>query len=259
MIITIDPWLSAGENVGRRHALPAGDVIVLTSVDNSDASRGEEVGEEVMDRSEATELLEDPSLPADVVAAAYRDLTRTQRFLGNTRAIFRQLRKIQEPVHLVVDIGCGQGQLLQEIHKKLDVDVIGFDLRPAPASSPIPILTGDAAVDPLPSADVALAVCIIHHLSEADVIRLIRNVSKSCRRLIVLDLVRHWIPLTLFRVFVAPFLHPINASDGLTSVKRAFTPAELRSMADEAVKGTNARIVHSVAPFYIRQIIDIEF
>jgi hypothetical protein len=148
--------------------------------------------------------------------------------------------------------------LLAEIHRKLGVDVVGFDLRPAPAAA-VRILTGNAAVDPLPEADVALAVCLIHHLSEADVINLIRNVSKTCRRLIVLDLVRHWIPLTLFRVFMSPFLHRINSADGITSVKRAYTPRELRSIVEEAIKGTDTRIVHTVAPFYIRQIIDLEF
>ena len=211
-----------------------------------------------MDRADVTELLEDPSLPADVVATAYRDLARTQKFLGNTRAIFRQLREHRDRISLIVDIGCGQGALLQKIHRKLGVEVIGFDLRPAPFG-PVQILKGNAAVDPLPPADVALAVCLVHHLSEAEVVSLIRNVSKSCRRLIVLDLVRHWIPLTLFRVFVAPFLHPINAADGLTSVRRAYTPRELRSLVDEAVKGSNARVEHIVAPFYIRQIVDIDF
>jgi 2-polyprenyl-3-methyl-5-hydroxy-6-metoxy-1,4-benzoquinol methylase len=210
-----------------------------------------------MQRADVTELLEDPSLPEELVADVYRDLARTQRLLGNTRAIFRRLRKNR--IRSVLDIGCGQGALLAEIHRKLGVDVVGFDLRPAPSSLNVPILTGNAAVDPLPEADVALAVCLIHHLSEADVINLIRNVSKTCRRLIVLDLVRHWIPLTLFRVFMSPFLHRINSADGITSVKRAYTPRELRSIVEEAVKGTDTRIVHTVAPFYIRQIIDLEF
>jgi SAM-dependent methyltransferase len=207
-------------------------------------------------RIDATELLEDPSLPHDVVATAYRDLARTQRFLGNTRAIFRRLRR--DPLHRVLDIGCGQGALLEQIREKLSVEVIGFDLRPAP-SAPVPILTGNAAIDPLPSADVALAVCVIHHLSEAEVVSLIRNVSKSSRRLILLDLVRHWIPFTLFRVFMAPFLHPINAADGLTSIRRAYTPRELRNLVDQAVKGSRTRVDHTVAPFYTRQIVDIEF
>jgi SAM-dependent methyltransferase len=211
-----------------------------------------------MQRADVTELLEDPSLPDEVVANAYRDLARTQRLLGNTRAVFRRLRKNRDPIRCVLDIGCGQGALLEQIRQSLGVDVIGFDLRPAPAA-PVRILTGNAAVDPLPHADVALAVCLIHHLSEADVISLIRNVSKTSRRLILLDLVRHWIPLTLFRVFMSPFLHPINSADGITSIKRAYTPRELRNIVEEAVKGTDTRIVHTVAPFYIRQIIDLEF
>jgi hypothetical protein len=114
-------------------------------------------------------------------------------------------------------------------------------------------------VDPLPRADVAISVCLLHHLSEGEIVDLIRNVAKSCRRLILLDLVRHWIPLTLFRVFVAPFLHPINAADGLTSVKRSYTPRELRAIVDKAVKGSNARVDHTIAPFYVRQVIDIEY
>jgi 2-polyprenyl-3-methyl-5-hydroxy-6-metoxy-1,4-benzoquinol methylase len=212
-----------------------------------------------MHRADVTELLEDPSLPEDVVASAYRELARTQRFLGNTSAIFRRLRGSPGAIHSVLDIGCGQGALLEEIHRKLGVEVIGFDLRPAPASSPVRIVAGNAAVDPLPPADVALAVCLVHHLSETEVINLVRNVSKSCRRLILLDLVRHWIPLTLFRVFVSPFLHPLNAADGRTSVKRAYTPRELRNLIDAAVKGTGARVVQTVAPFYTRQIIDISW
>ncbi len=208
-----------------------------------------------MERVDAVELLEDPALPGEVVAQAYRDLARTQALLGNTSAILRRLRG--RDIRKVLDIGCGQGALLEQIRRELCVEVVGFDLRPAPASSSVQILTGNAAVDPLPQADVALTVCLAHHLSEVDLVAMIRNVSRSCRRLIVLDLVRHWIPLALFRVFLSPFLHPINAGDGITSIKRSYTARELRKIVEEAVKGTNARIVHTVAPFYIRQVVEI--
>ena len=209
-----------------------------------------------MVRVTATELLEDPSLPPDVVAKAYRDLARTQSLLRNTAAIFHRLGKNPGKV---LDIGCGQGALLAEIRGKLGADVIGFDLRPAPADSSIPILTGNAAVDPLPEADVAISICLAHHLPVDEVVSMIRNVSRSCRRLILLDLVRHWMPLALFRVFMSPFLHRINAVDGATSIKRSYTRAEMRRMVDEAVKGTDARVVHTVAPFYIRQVVEISW
>jgi 2-polyprenyl-3-methyl-5-hydroxy-6-metoxy-1,4-benzoquinol methylase len=210
-------------------------------------------------RAELTELLEDPSLPPDVVAKAYRDLAGTQRLLGNTHAIFRRLRRHEGPINRVLDIGCGQGALLAEIHRKLGVDVVGFDLRPAPSTESVPILAGDASRDPLPSAEVAINVCLMHHLSRPDAVNLIRNVSRSSRRLIILDLVRHWIPLALFKTFLTPFMHPINAIDGATSIKRAYTPSELRAIAEEALAGSNARITHTVAPFYIRQILDISW
>jgi hypothetical protein len=149
--------------------------------------------------------------------------------------------------------------LLEEIHEKLGLRVIGFDLRAAPESTPVPILKGNAVTDPLPSADVTLAVCMVHHLSEAEIVALIRNVSRASHRLIILDLVRHWLPLWLFRIFVSPFLTRINAVDGVTSVRRAYTPAELSRIVATAVEGTGARVRHTVAPFYIRQIVEISW
>jgi SAM-dependent methyltransferase len=212
-----------------------------------------------MDRQDVDELLDDPSLPVEVVAEAYRGLERTHRWLGNTAAILRQLRKSQTPVRKVLDIGCGQGALLYEIRRKLGVEVVGFDLRPAPESAPVPIVMGDAVVDPLPPADVALAVCMAHHLSERDIIRLIHNVSRSCRRFILLDLVRHRLPLVLFRAFVCPFLPEINVADGLTSIRRSYTPRELRNIVEVAVQESGAHVRHTVAPLYIRQMVDIRW
>lgn len=210
-----------------------------------------------MDRRDSIELLDDPTLPVDVVARAYRALARTNRWLGNSAAVLRHLRDSKRPIKRVLDIGCGQGSLLEEIRRKLGVEVVGIDLRPAPDSAAVPILIGDAVADPLPVADVAVAVCMAHHLSEGDLIRLIHNVSRSCHRLVLLDLVRHRLPLILFRTFLCPFLPPINVADGMTSIRRAYTPKELREIVDTAVQGSGAQVQLSVAPFYIRQIVDI--
>ena len=212
-----------------------------------------------MKRQDRTELLDDPSLPEALVAEVYRDLARTHRWLGNTAKILALLRQRGAPLRSVLDIGCGHGALLEVIQRELDVEVVGIDLRQAPAGVPVRILTGNALVDPLPRADVALAVCLVHHLGEDEIIALVRNVSRSCKRLIVLDLVRHRLPLALFRVFAPPLLHRVNVADGLTSIRRAYTPNELARIVDEAVRGTHARVVQSVAPGYTRQVLDIRW
>jgi len=212
-----------------------------------------------LNRSDTTELLEDPSLPDDVVARAYRDLARTHRWLGIDAAILKRLKNDPHGVSSVLDIGCGQGALLHKVHRKLGASVVGFDLRPAPESAPVPIVSGDAVIEPLPPADVAVCVFLAHHLSESDLIRLIHNVSRSCRRFIVIDLVRHRLPLTLFSIFARPFLSSLNVADGLTSIRRSYTPVELRQVVDKALEGSGARVVHTVAPFYVHQTVDISW
>jgi 2-polyprenyl-3-methyl-5-hydroxy-6-metoxy-1,4-benzoquinol methylase len=159
----------------------------------------------------------------------------------------------------VLDIGCGRGALLEEIQAELGLEVMGFDLRPAPAPAAVRILTGNAVVDPLPRADVALAVCVVHHLGEDEIVALVRNVSRSCKRLIVLDLVRHRLPLTLFGILAPLLLHRVNVADGLTSIRRAYTPEELARIVGEALRGSDAQLVQSVAPGYTRQVLDIRW
>jgi len=123
----------------------------------------------------------------------------------------------------------------------------------------VPIFTGNAVTEPLPRADVALAVYMAHHLSGGELIQLIRNVSCSCRRFIVLDLVRHRLPLALFRGFVCPFLGSLNAKDGATSIRRSYTPEEMRCVVDTALDGSGGEVRHTVAPLYIRQVVDISW
>ena len=212
-----------------------------------------------MRRADTTELLEDSSLPDEVVARAYRDLARVHRWLGIDAAVLKRLRADPITISSVLDIGCGQGALLQKIHRKLGLSVVGFDLRPAPEGAPVPILTGNAVVDPLPASDVAVCVFLAHHLSESDLVGLIRNVSRSCRRFILIDLVRHRLPLTFFSIFARPFLSRLNVADGLTSIRRSYTPVELRRIVDSALQGSGARVVHTVAPFYVHQTADISW
>ena len=209
-----------------------------------------------MQRSFDAEILDGEGLPAEVVARAHRGLRLTHTLLGNRAAILRALRRDGPPIRRLLDVGCGHGGMLADIRERLAIDVIGADLKP-PATALVPIVRADVTRDPLPEADVAISVCLAHHLTDDQVVDLIRNVGKSCRRFVILDLVRSRIPLVLFRVAAPLVLPPVNVADGATSIRRAFTPAEFRALVGRALNGAPFR--HTVAPFYIRQIADITY
>ena len=220
-------------------------------------------------RSSQAELLDTEPVSEAALARAYRELSLVNRWLGNSAAVIRLLRTDVRAGSLlrVLDIGCGQGALLVEIREQLGAEVVGLDVRPVPVGAPVPILCGNAITNALPEVDVTVCVLMAHHLTESELVGMIRNVARSSRRLIILDLVRHAVPLWLFRVFVAPWLGPINAADGVTSIRRAYTGGELDALvkralgvgAKEAAFRKVAAVQHTVAPFWIRQVVDIRW
>jgi SAM-dependent methyltransferase len=216
-------------------------------------------GSGIATRSCELEILDGFTVPDDLRARCYEDLARMHRWLGNHRAIFECLRRDARPVRTVLDIGCGHGALLREMQAKLGVRATGIDLNPPRRALAVTILRADAVRDSLPAADVAVSVVMVHHLSAEELIALIRNVGRSCRRFVILDLVRCRIPLALFRGFVAPFVNPINVHDGIRSLQRAFTAQEMRQTVAHALAGSAGHFRHEVAPFHTRQIVDISY
>jgi SAM-dependent methyltransferase len=211
-------------------------------------------------RSFQTEILERENVPEMLVDRAYRDLTRIHRYLGDTASVIAAVRRDPLPVRRILDVGCARGGVLRILRHKLGVDVVGVDLNPpVTLEASFQIVRADAVRDPLPRADLAVSMYLGHHLSESDLIALIRNVGKFCRRFILLDLVRHRLPLALFRLFVAPLVSPIVVADGRVSIRRAYTPTELKRIAAKALAGSGGLFRHSVAPLYVRQVLDISY
>ena len=171
-----------------------------------------------------------------------------------------RISRTSGPVRSVLDIGCGDGAALARIRDAVGAQVTGIDLRPPEKDVyGIPILQRDATRDELPPADVAISMLTLHHLTDEQVVGLIRNTSRSCGRLICLDLVRHPLPFALFSLFIGPLIHKEAADDGRQSIRRAFKPLELRGLVTHAIAGTGASFEHDVSRYYANQIIDIRF
>lgn len=212
------------------------------------------------ERSLEPEIMDSFAGPPEVARKFYRDLALIHRLMGNGDQIIRRLAE-DRSFASVMDIGCGDGSLLLAIRDKLGIrDVTGVDLKPPDCMVPgIRIVQADATQDPLPPCDAAVCMMMLHHLSDAEVVALIRNVGRSAKRFICLDLVRHPLPLALYTIFLCPMLSRVGASDGRQSIRRAFTGPELRDLAERAVSSTSALIEHWVSSVYARQVLDIRW
>jgi SAM-dependent methyltransferase len=213
-----------------------------------------------MQREYEREIMDAPDVPDALARRVYGDLARIHHWLGDTRFIVGAIRRNPWPVRRILDVGCATGQVSDDVRRKLGVEAFGVDLNPRRSiRASVSMIQADAVRDSLPCADVAFSMHLGHHLTEDDVVGLIRNVGRFCRRFILMDLVRHALPLALFRVFVAPLVSRITARDGVTSIRRSFTPVELRRIAATALSGSGGTFRHSVTPFYTRQVIDISY
>jgi SAM-dependent methyltransferase len=211
-----------------------------------------------MTRSLQSEILDSPDIPAPVLDRFHRDLNFINKCLGTFPTLERFIAKDPAPVRRVLDIGCGGGALLAYLHRRLGVEVIGVDPKP-PAHVAAPVLELDAVTEKLPEADVAICALTAHHLTPEQIVALIQNVSRSCRRFIIHDLIRHPLPLVLFTIFLCPLVAHEVAADGRLSIRRAYTPEELAGLTRQALAGTKGTFTADVSPLRTRQILDIHF
>lgn len=202
--------------------------------------------------------MDSPDIKGPVLDKFHRDLNFVNKCLGTFPTIERFIREDDRPVRRILDIGCGGGALLEYLQRRMGVEVIGVDLKP-PELANVPIIAADAVTGPLPDADIAVCSLLCHHLTPEQNIALIRNVSRSCRRFVIQDLIRHRLPFVLFAVFLCPLIGREAAVDGRQSIRRAYTPEEFADMMRTAIAGTNATFTTDVSPLLSRQIIDIHW
>jgi ubiquinone/menaquinone biosynthesis C-methylase UbiE len=205
-------------------------------------------------RRRGVELLDDPRVDPAVRQRAIADVARSNRWLGGLRAASRALAEASGQLphapsnHVtLLDVGTGMADIpvrARELAARAGVTLVAIGLDQAPTLLAAARRAGridhavcaDAMALPFRDAgvDLVLASQLLHHFPGADAARLLGELSRVARSgVVVSDLRRSWFAACGFwLVAFALRFHRVTRHDGVVSVLRGFTPAELRGLVE---------------------------
>lgn len=203
-------------------------------------------------RSAQKELLDADDIPTADLFQNLRELDRINTLLGGYNITFSALKKIIQPnkFYTLIDIGCGGGDTLKHIKKwqtkkHLHLNLIGIDLKPVcieyanlqnPAQN-IRYICDDYRnmflyVD---NIDIIHACLFCHHLTETQLIELIRFALERRITLIINDLERNPIAYYAIKTLTSLFSKSyLVKNDAPLSVARGFKKKEWVAIINKA-------------------------
>jgi ubiquinone/menaquinone biosynthesis C-methylase UbiE len=215
-----------------------------------------------MERTVTAEILDSDQCPESEAEASLRDLCRINRWFGGvatTRSLIEKVsRKTGQKQFSMLEVAAGFGEVPRAAAAQLakkgisleitDLDRVASHLRPQHRA-----LAADALALPFRDESFDLVSCSLfaHHLQPKDLARFVHEASRVSRcALLINDLIRH--PLHLALVYAGfPLMRSyISRVDGLASVRRAYTPDEVRQILTEAT--TDARRIETSTHYLFR-------
>lgn len=210
--------------------------------------------------ADARELMDDPEADAETLARTYRRFALVNTLLSGWRGLYR--RRIRPLVRgrdvRLLDIGSGGGDIARSLavwsaRDATRSQVLAADADPratawaaawsaaqgGPANVVYTTSTSGALADAGERFDVVVSNHLLHHLRDDEV----ESVLADSRRLLRPgglalhgDIARSPGAYTLFRLATWPFERNLLRgtfirADGLTSIRRSYTAAELRALA----------------------------
>ena len=214
-------------------------------------------------RSLATELLDAEQLDAHEVAVNLREMAMLNRLPGGTGASVRAVERLlgEQTEATVLDVGTGSGDFVRRLRRRRHVEVIAVDLRREVLDvaarnlagiSSVSLVQADVAALPLADreVDIAHASMLLHHLDPDQAVAAFAEMRRVSRLGVVInDLRRGPVPFVLIAAAVLGLSRgAYTRHDGVLSARRAYTPAELDTLAAKA----GLRRVSSTARFWPR-------
>ncbi|MFI5087987.1 MAG: methyltransferase domain-containing protein [Terriglobales bacterium] len=199
-----------------------------------------------MKRVVTPELLDsDAATPAEV-QQTLSDLRRINRWFGGistTRRMLEQVvARIRKPSSdrgeiTLLDVGAGSGDVsltaARQIRPPAQIRVTLMDRMPAhlPRNG-TGTVAGDALALPFLDNSFDLVTCslLVHHLEREQIVQFVNQALRVARVAVLLNDLRRE-PLHLALMYAGyPIFSRLTLHDGIASVRRAYTPQELKSV-----------------------------
>ncbi len=217
-----------------------------------------------MNRLIARELMDDATASPAVWRSTFRDLARVNRYLGGWQALRAEVDCMPSMPRRILDVGAGGADLSVRLLDHLAARgvraiCVGLDHSPPALEAAaaahadrkeLELVLGDARSLAFAdgSFDLAMMNLALHHLDGDDAVVALRELARVGRYVIVNDLRRSVLAWALARMtFPVLTRNPFVRHDGPISVRRAYTPREMRALARAA--GWRSALVRTHAWF----------
>lgn len=200
-------------------------------------------------RNTEPELMDNPDIDGVELRKVLKDINRANRLLGGNSVTINALKSLiddhSQNEYVILDVGCGDGEMLRQIAKffrerKIRVKLIGVDLneqaleigREQSVQFPeiqfrqqdILAMNGEQL-----ACDFLLCTLTMHHFGDRQIpVFLEKFVKLTSIAVVINDLQRSRLAYYLFKVFSVIFIRTETAKhDGLISIQSGFLKREL--------------------------------
>ncbi|MGA7751249.1 MAG: methyltransferase domain-containing protein [Candidatus Sulfotelmatobacter sp.] len=213
-----------------------------------------------MQRTNSEEILDSNACPPAEVVASLRDLCRINRWFGGIATTRRLIERVAATTgkkqFSLLEVAAGFGEVPRAAGRELaakgiTLDVTDLDRVSTHLQRGHRRLVADALALPFRDGSFDLVSCSLfaHHLQPPELAGFAKEASRVSRCAVLInDLIRH--PLHLALVYAAfPLMRSyVSRLDGVTSVRRSYTPDEIRTILSD---GANRRHKVEISRHYL--------
>lgn len=202
----------------------------------------------------AEERLDAAEHDARTLETSLGHIAAINRWLGGWRSLRRHLPGLLPTGRTgrILDVGTGSGDAARVIARwarrhRREVEIVATDVHPQMLETArrrtadlrgVRVERADALSLPYADGefDVAMLLLALHHFEGEDAVRVLSEMGRVARAVLVSDLDRSWLNYAGARLLAATYWrgNPLTRHDGPLSVLRAYTAAELLELATAA-------------------------